>query len=325
MEKFDRDIALFILELPEGATDKDIKTSYRRLSLRYHPDRNPGDKNAEEMSKWVNAAHQVVSKPNNRVPKDAERDERIKDKISGLKKNVEEEKMRIAAEKKRQAKEEAERRIREEWEKLSLAEQKRLREIDAISEAERLEKMAKKFAKTAGKYSVKMAESYGLFALQYLNIWRKLLGRLTKYASKELIRSANISIKRGSYKRACKNIAKAATVEDKAKFKAAAEKAGRKMEDAKIKAKKAREIDENKFNENMKKDKELVKKMRQSKKAGRENRKRAGKNTNKMAKLLTAAMLKRTNVWRNRQGRAIKKKTNQIVESVQEHIKEKTK
>jgi len=50
-----------ILGLTRDATPEEIKVSYRRLALRYHPDRNPGDKVAEEQFKCVSEAYQVLS------------------------------------------------------------------------------------------------------------------------------------------------------------------------------------------------------------------------------------------------------------------------
>jgi molecular chaperone DnaJ len=50
-----------ILGLTRGASPEEIKASYRRLALRYHPDRNPGDKVAEEQFKRVSEAYQVLS------------------------------------------------------------------------------------------------------------------------------------------------------------------------------------------------------------------------------------------------------------------------
>ena len=40
-----------ILGVDRNATDDDLKASYRKLALKFHPDRNPGDKNAEESFK----------------------------------------------------------------------------------------------------------------------------------------------------------------------------------------------------------------------------------------------------------------------------------
>lgn len=50
-----------ILEVAREATLEDIKGNYRRLALRYHPDKNPGDKMAEEQFKLISEAYQVLS------------------------------------------------------------------------------------------------------------------------------------------------------------------------------------------------------------------------------------------------------------------------
>jgi molecular chaperone DnaJ len=55
-----------VLGVSDTATQKDIKSAYRKLSRQYHPDANPGDKAAEERFKEVSAAYDVVGDPEKR-------------------------------------------------------------------------------------------------------------------------------------------------------------------------------------------------------------------------------------------------------------------
>lgn len=50
-----------VLGLQKGATKDEIKKAYRKLALKYHPDRNPGDKEAEEKFKEAAEAYDVLS------------------------------------------------------------------------------------------------------------------------------------------------------------------------------------------------------------------------------------------------------------------------
>ena len=50
-----------ILEVSRTATDQEIKSSYRKLALKFHPDRNPGDKTAEEKFKEAAEAYAILS------------------------------------------------------------------------------------------------------------------------------------------------------------------------------------------------------------------------------------------------------------------------
>ncbi|MBR6917394.1 MAG: molecular chaperone DnaJ [Clostridia bacterium] len=50
-----------VLGLSKGATEDDIKKAYRQLAKKYHPDMNPGDKDAEAKFKEVNEAYAVLS------------------------------------------------------------------------------------------------------------------------------------------------------------------------------------------------------------------------------------------------------------------------
>ncbi len=52
-----------ILGVSRNATQEEIKKAYRRLALKYHPDRNKGNKEAEEKFKEINEAYAVLSDP----------------------------------------------------------------------------------------------------------------------------------------------------------------------------------------------------------------------------------------------------------------------
>jgi len=59
-----------VLEVSRDASETEIKKSYRRLALKYHPDKNPDDKDAEENFKIASEAYQVLSDPDSRAKYD---------------------------------------------------------------------------------------------------------------------------------------------------------------------------------------------------------------------------------------------------------------
>jgi molecular chaperone DnaJ len=56
-----------ILGVPRDASEAEIKKAFRQLALKYHPDRNPGDKLAEEKFKEINEAYSCLSDPEKRA------------------------------------------------------------------------------------------------------------------------------------------------------------------------------------------------------------------------------------------------------------------
>jgi len=59
-----------ILGVERGASEKEIKSAYRKLARKYHPDVNPGDKSAEEKFKEISEAHEVLADKEKRAKYD---------------------------------------------------------------------------------------------------------------------------------------------------------------------------------------------------------------------------------------------------------------
>jgi molecular chaperone DnaJ len=56
-----------VLGVTRGASDDDIKKSYRKLAMQYHPDRNNGSKDSEEQFKTITEAYDVLRDPDKRA------------------------------------------------------------------------------------------------------------------------------------------------------------------------------------------------------------------------------------------------------------------
>ena len=56
-----------VLDVPRNATEAEIKKAYRRLAMKYHPDRNPDDHEAEEHFKEAKEAYEVLSETSKRA------------------------------------------------------------------------------------------------------------------------------------------------------------------------------------------------------------------------------------------------------------------
>ena len=59
-----------VLEVNRSATEAEIKKAYRRLAMKLHPDRNPGDKESEEKFKEAKEAYEVLSDTHKRAAYD---------------------------------------------------------------------------------------------------------------------------------------------------------------------------------------------------------------------------------------------------------------
>src|ERR1700684_1431593 len=59
-----------VLSVSRDASDQELKSAYRKLAMQYHPDRNPGDAEAEERFKQCSEAYQVLSDADKRAAYD---------------------------------------------------------------------------------------------------------------------------------------------------------------------------------------------------------------------------------------------------------------
>ena len=59
-----------ILGVSRDASDSEIKKAYRKLAVQYHPDKNPGNQEAEERFKEISAAFDILKDPDKRAKYD---------------------------------------------------------------------------------------------------------------------------------------------------------------------------------------------------------------------------------------------------------------
>src|SRR6187549_1983915 len=59
-----------VLEVERSANDGELKAAYRKLAMKWHPDRNPGDKDCEHKFKEINEAYEILKDPDKRAAYD---------------------------------------------------------------------------------------------------------------------------------------------------------------------------------------------------------------------------------------------------------------
>ncbi|MEQ1852199.1 MAG: DnaJ domain-containing protein, partial [Chthoniobacteraceae bacterium] len=59
-----------LLGVERSASADEIKKAYRKLAVKFHPDKNPDDKSAEEKFKEIGAAYEILSDPEKRAAYD---------------------------------------------------------------------------------------------------------------------------------------------------------------------------------------------------------------------------------------------------------------
>ena len=59
-----------VLGVSRSAGEEEIKKAYRKLAVKFHPDKNPGDKTAEEKFKEIGEAYEALGDPQKRAAYD---------------------------------------------------------------------------------------------------------------------------------------------------------------------------------------------------------------------------------------------------------------
>jgi curved DNA-binding protein CbpA len=233
--KMTKNSAFYALQVNQNTPRAEVKKIYRKLALRYHPDKNPNNAIAEEIFKAMANAYAIVHESGKYLSASPSKDAEFKAFLDDLIDRFD----RGESEKESAADPEDKDKYHDVYEEEKTTKQQ---QDDDLARARKIWEDANKDALPAIIHMGKMFAGYGHLTVKVVNLWVHLLARVAKYKAKQLGRKINIANKKRIYNNAQKAIAKAEKGQVAA-AKRAEKKAKQNLDDAQDGAKIGREKD----------------------------------------------------------------------------------